>query len=505
MTESTHSTATDETNITTRKIGYLFGPLLFVMTLLTLPPVGMGEGAWIVCGLVMWMAVWWMSEAVPLPVTALLPVIIYPLAEILPLKKALVAYANPIIFLFMGGFLIAIAIQKCNLHVRIALNIVRIIGTRPDRMVAGFMTASAFLSMWISNTATMLMMLPIALSTVSLLREKMEKENFVAPKEFAICMLLGIAYASSVGGIGTLIGTPPNAIMSGYMRQAYDFEIGFFEWMKVGIPMVVVMITVMWFVMTRLLFALPRTDGSASRALIQSELAKLGPMSADEKRVTLIASLTALLWMFHPLISKVIPLTFNDTVIAMLGAMLLFTIPMETKTMRCVLTWKDAEKLPWGVLILFGGGLSMAGGFSATGLGDWIGAQFTSASEWPPIVMLVLVLVTITVTTTLMSNVASINVFIPIIVPMAVGLQIHPLFLAIPATMAASCAFMLPVSTANNAIAFGTGHVSIAQMARTGFILNLIALPILVALAYFVLIPVFGIDIGTVPDWALKH
>ncbi|MGE0755199.1 MAG: SLC13 family permease, partial [Alphaproteobacteria bacterium] len=240
-----------------------------------------------------------------------------------------------------------------------------------------------------------------------------------------------------------------------------------------------------------------------AKGLIESEMAKLGPMSSDEKRVTLVAVCTAALWMFNPLLSDVIPVKFDDTVIAMLGAMALFAIPMNWREPRFILDWKDAESLPWGVLILFGGGLSMATGFDASGLSGWIGTSFSTLSDLPPIILLVMVIGAVTVCTTLMSNVASINIFLPIIVPMAVGINMNPLFFTIPATMAASCAFMLPVSTANNAIAFGTGHVSIGQMARAGFLLNVVALPILVVLTYAIIIPVFGIDIGSLPAWAI--
>ncbi|MGE0755179.1 MAG: SLC13 family permease, partial [Alphaproteobacteria bacterium] len=259
MTASSYS----DTSLKIKKAGYLLGPAIFLFTLLTAPPDGMAVSAWNVCGLAAWMAIWWMTEAIPLAATALLPVLVYPLCNIVSLKDTLTPYANPIIFLFLGGFLIATAIQKTNLHLRIALTIVRFIGTKPDKVVAGFMVSSAFLSMWISNTATMLMMLPIALSVVALMRSQMEKDASCPPKEFGICMLLGIAYASSVGGIGTLIGTPPNAIMSGYMQQSFDLNIGFFEWMEVGVPMVIIMLFAMWWLMTRVLFCI-KTDGKAN-------------------------------------------------------------------------------------------------------------------------------------------------------------------------------------------------------------------------------------------------
>lgn len=484
-----------------RRLGFFLGPLLFVLTCLTVSPDELSDTGWVVVGLAGWMIIWWMTEAVPLSATALLPAVVFPLSGVMPVADAIEPYANPLIFLFLGGFIIAIAIQKCNLHLRIALGIVYIIGTRPDRIVGGFMVSCAFLSMWLSNTATMLMMLPICLSVVELMKDKMDRVDPSASRRFAICMLLAIAYASSVGGIGTLIGTPPNAIMSGYIQQTYGYQIGFMDWMMVGVPVVVVMVGFMWLVLTRWLFRFPTSDGQATHALIAEEISKLGRMSADEKRVAGVAVATAAMWMFHPALSSVIGLKFDDTLVALLGALALMCIPVSFKEHRFVMCWKDAEDLPWGTLILFGGGLSLAGGFESSGLAQWIGVSFSGASGLPAPVVLAAVITTLMLTTTLMSNVASINIFLPIIIPMAVGMNMNPLFLAIPATMAASCAFMLPVSTANNAIAFGTGKVSIGQMARAGLLLNIIALPLLMAATYLIAVPVFDIEPGILPEW----
>ena len=486
-----------------KKLGFAIGLMLFVLTQAFPAPVGLAPEGWVVAGLAAWMVVWWMTEAAPLSITALLPVVVLPLMEVVSLSDIVQPYANPVIFLFLGGFIIAIAIQQCNLHRRIALGIVSLIGTKPDRVIGGFMVAAAFLSMWISNTATMLMMLPIAFSIIALMKKNDSDGNPCDTQAFATCLLLALAFSSSVGGAGTIIGTPPNAIMSGFMQQSYGLEIGFVQWMMVGVPLVVIMVTTMWFVMTKFLFTLPKEDGSQTRELFKAEIKKLGSMSRAEKTVAIIAIATATLWLTHPFISQVIPFTFNDALIAMIGALALFFIPVNRREHRFVLSWAETEKhLPWGVLILFGGGLALAGAFESSGLATWIGTQFEGAAGLPPLVVLIAVVTVLMVTTTLMSNVASINIFLPIIVPMAVGMEMHPLFLAIPATMAASCAFMLPVSTANNAIAFGTGEVTIAQMARAGFWLNLIALPVLVALTYLLVLPVFGVEMGTVPDWA---
>lgn len=489
-----------------KKAGFFLAPLLFVLMYLLPVPTGMAYASWITSALVIWMVLWWMTEAVPLPVTALLPAIIFPTFGIMPIQETLYPYTNPVIFLFLGGFIIATAIQHNNLHLRVALNIVRIIGTRPDRLLGGFMIASAFLSMWISNTATMLMMLPIVLSVVSLISKKMERSGEDVPKGFAACMLLGIAFSSSVGGIGTLIGTPPNAIMSGFLQQSYNLEIDFFQWMLAGIPVVVVMVFVMWFFMGRIMYRLPRTGGAAGYELISEEIEKLGSMSREEKIVTGVAATTAFLWVFKPLINEVIPFDVHDAVIAMIGALLLFMIPVSPREHRFTLTWNEAEKqLPWGVLILFGGGLSLASGVSASGLDQWMGTQFSGMEGLPPLLILFIVVIVVQATTSLMSNVASINIFLPIILPLSISMGMNPLYFIIVATMSASCAFLLPVSTANNAIAFSTGKVSIAQMVRTGIWLNLLSLPVLFIMQYLVIMPVFGIDPHVIPDWAIER
>ncbi len=500
-TDETHTIrAKVDVGVLIKRIGFVVGPLLFALAFVIPPFEGMNANTWFTAALAAWMIIWWMTEALPLSATALLPTVIFPLMEIMSIKKALIAYANPVIFLFLGGFIIAIALEKTNLHLRLALNIIKAIGTKPSRMLAGFMVAAAFLSMWISNTATMLMMLPIALSVVKLMDERL-RELGQSSEGFATALLLGIAYASSVGGIGTLIGTPPNAIMSGFMQQSFNVEIDFFQWMMAGIPVVIVFITIMWWVMSFIMFKLPNRGGASSAEMIMVELKRLGKMKRPEITVACIACFTAFLWVAKPLINEVIPFDVHDSVIAMMGALLLFMVPTHTKNHEFAITWKDAEKLPWGVLILFGGGLSLAAGFQASGLAEWISSRFSSMQGYSPLLLMIIVTALIQIVTTIMSNVASINIFLPILIPMAIALHIHPMYLVIPATMAASCAFMLPVSTANNAIAFSTGRVSIGQMVKMGFWFNLISLPLLIVMMHLVIMPVFDINPTELPAW----
>lgn len=500
-----HSART-KTSLHIRKAGFWLAPLLFLLTLLSAPPEGMEATTWHTAGLAIWMILWWVTEALPLSATALLPAIILPLLNVMDLREALTPFANPIIFLFLGGFIIALAIEKCRLHLRIALNIMRFIGTRPDRMVGGFMAAAAFLSMWISNTATMLMLLPVSLSAVAILTEKMGGEKSPEAKRFGVAMLLGLAYASSVGGIGTIIGTPPNAILSGYLSNNYGYELSFVQWMSVGVPVAVLMTFLMWWVMVKWLCPVGKTLGaSASDSLLRDELAKLGPMRREEKTVAGIALATALLWTFRPLVNEILPFELNDTIIALIGALALFAAPVNWKKQQFVLNWSDTDKLPWGVLILFGGGLSLASGFEVSGLAQWIGGYFTRMPDMPLFLWFTLTIIMVQVTTSLMSNVASINIFLPILAPAAVAMNINPLFLAIPAAMSASCAFMLPVSTANNAIAYGTGRVSIREMVRIGFWLNLMSIPVLMIVGYTVMMLAFDIEPGVVPAWAMPQ
>lgn len=482
--------------------GFFVGPALFILMLISPVPEGMNPLTWKTLALTALMVTWWVTESVPLPITALLPIILFPVLEIMPLKSAAAPFAHPIIFLFMGGFILAMAIEKSKLHLRIALKIVDLIGSRPDRMVGGFMLATGFLSMWISNTATVLMMLPMALSVITLLTPVIEKTSPLAARNFTVCLLLGIAYASSIGGVGTLIGTPPNAFTKGYFNATYQVEISFLEWMKIGVPFSISMLLAMWFLLTRIIFPIRLGGETLSENIIKDECNKLGAVSREERLAGIIALITATCWMSESYIGDFIP-GFNEVTVALLAALALFIIPLNFKKNDYLLTWKDVEKLPWGILLLFGGGLSLAGGFESTGLAEWIGLQFDGTGDAMPHWMLVaLVVSAMSVASTFMSNVAATTLLIPIIAPIAVGMGENPMIFAIPATMAASCAFMLPVSAAANAIVFSSGRISIKDMVRAGFCMNLMGIALLTFLALTFLPMLMNVTLGEVPDWA---
>jgi len=458
-------------------IGLFLGPLLLVACLLTDPPAGLSETAWRTVGMAAMMAVWWSTEAIPIPATSLLPVLLIPLLGIDSLAKATAPYANPTIFLFLGGFLLGLAMQRWNLHKRIALATLLAVGNQPSRQIAGFMIATAFISMWVSNTATSIMMLPIGLSVIGLLTEGSAREQ---SERFATALLLGIAYAASVGGIATLIGTPPNALLAAFLRENHDVHIGFGQWMLLGVPVTAGMLLFTWWWLTRGGF---RLSGGDSRSMLQQEMAALGPMSRQEKLVALIFTLAALAWIFQPLLAEPLP-ELNDTSIAIGAALLLFLIPANVKERTFLLDWQTANKLPWGVLLLFGGGLSLAGVIGASGLAEWIAQSLGGLDMLPLILMIGLVALVITFLTEITSNTATAAAFLPLLGALAVAQGLPPQMLAIPAAIAASCAFMMPVATPPNAIVFGTGEMRIQSMIKAGFALNLFGVFFVTLLCY---------------------
>jgi sodium-dependent dicarboxylate transporter 2/3/5 len=458
-------------------IGLFLGPLLLAACLLTDPPAGLSETAWRTVGMAAMMAVWWSTEAIPIPATSLLPVLLIPLLGIDSLAKATAPYANPTIFLFLGGFLLGLAMQRWNLHKRIALATLLAVGNQPSRQIAGFMIATAFISMWVSNTATSIMMLPIGLSVIGLLTEGSAREQ---SERFATALLLGIAYAASVGGIATLIGTPPNALLAAFLRENHDVHIGFGQWMLLGVPVTAGMLLFTWWWLTRGGF---RLSGGDSRSMLQQEMAALGPMSRQEKLVALIFTLAALAWIFQPLLAEPLP-GLNDTSIAIGAALLLFLIPANVKERTFLLDWQTANKLPWGVLLLFGGGLSLAGVIGASGLAEWIAQSLGGLDMLPLILMIGLVALVITFLTEITSNTATAAAFLPLLGALAVAQGLPPQMLAIPAAIAASCAFMMPVATPPNAIVFGTGEMRIQSMIKAGFALNLFGVFFVTLLCY---------------------
>lgn len=464
-------------------IGLGAGALLCVVMLCMPPPSDMPLPAWRTAAVGILMAVWWMTEAIPISATALLPLALFPLLGIADIRGAAAPYANPLVFLFLGGFLIAAGMQRWNLHRRLALRIIAMMGPRPYAILAGFMIASAFLSMWVSNTATALMMLPIGLSVAELVRRTDSKEV----EHFTIGLMLIIAYSCSIGGMATLVGTPPNAFFAGFMLETYDMSVGFVEWMQIGAPMVLIALPIMYFVLTRGVYPVKIREIPGGAAFIRSELTAMGRMSRPEKMVMALFVTAAVLWMARPLLSPAVP-GLSDAGIAMGVGLLFFLLPVNVPKRVFLLEWNDAERLPWGLLILFGGGLSLAAAINDTGLASWLGAQADLIENWPVFLIILAIATTIIFLTELTSNIATVAAFLPIVASVGVGLGESPLVFAVPAVLAASCAFMLPVATPPNAIVYSSEYVTIPRMARAGILLNILFV-FLVSLIGYVLLP----------------
>lgn len=474
----------------TKTIGFLLGCVIFAILISVPPPEGLSSDGWHTAAVALLMATWWITESIPIAATALVPIVAFPILQISGIDNTLTPYAHPLIFLFLGGFVIAIAMEKWDLHRRIALNIVNFVGTDPHSIIIGFIIASAFLSMWVSNTATALMMLPIALSVLKLVNNNSESQQESA--HFDLCLLLGIAYGCNVGGIGTLIGTPPNALLAGFMEDSYGIEISFANWMLFGIPVLIVALPVLYFVLTRWVYPIAIDRLPGGKELFAQKLDELGTISTPEIKVAVVFSITALLWIFRPLLSNAFP-GLSDTGIAIAAALSLFLIPVDVPDRDFILKWNDAEELPWGVLILFGGGLSLASAISSTGLAEWIGGGVQVLSGWPIFLLLLLIVTLIVFLTEVTSNTATTAAFLPIMGSVAVGLALEPLLFTLPVAVAASCAFMLPVATPPNAIIYGSGRIHIPEMARAGMWLNVVFILLTSLFAYYLAPLVFGI------------
>ncbi len=472
------------------ELGLFGGALLFGGMLWAGPPEGLDGAAWHTAAAGALMAVWWMTEALPLPATALVPLVLFPVLGVAGIRETAAPYANPLIFLFLGGFVIAEGMQRWNLHRRIALGIITRIGTRPGAVILGFLAASAFLSMWVSNTATALMMLPIGLSVVELMHAGGAEAGREA-RSFAVALMLGIAYGCSIGGLGTLIGTPPNTLLAAFMSETYGYQIGFAQWMLVGIPLVLIGLPMTYLVLTRVVFRLGFTSLPGGRELLEGERRKLGRMSGPEWKVALVFLVVAALWMTRPLLANVVP-GLSDAGIAIFGAVVLFLLPAGRGGGQ-LLTWEDAERLPWGVLILFGGGLTLASAINDTGLAAWIGEGLSGVQAWPLPLLVFAITATVILLTELTSNTATAAAFLPIVASVAVGIGEDPLLFALPAAVAASCAFMLPVATPPNAIVYGSGVIRISDMARAGLVLNVLFSLLITLFTFTIISFVFGL------------
>lgn len=426
------------------------------------------------------MATWWMTAAIPLPVTALLPLVLFPLLGVLDIRAAAAPYASSVIFLFLGGFILGLAMEKSRLHKRIALGIVGFTGTDPRRLVGGFMLAAAALSMWISNTATAIMLLPVAISLIDTLEER----DPATPPALATALLLGIAYGTSIGGLGSLLGSPPNIVLANYVENELGGSMTMLEWMRFGIPSVIILLPVTWWVLVNVTCRLPRQGNGHAAATIDAELASLGEWRPAEKRVLAIFLLAVFAWLFRqPLATLPWLAHLNDTVIAVSAAIALFLVPSGEKD-AALMDWQTAERLPWGILLLFGGGLSLATAITGSGLDQSIASAFALLGDVPLLVVILAVVTLVIFVTELSSNTATANTFIPILAAAAIGLAASPMPIIVAAALASSCAFMLPVATPPNAIVFGSQRIPIETMIRAGWRLNLLAIPVLTAIAW---------------------
>jgi sodium-dependent dicarboxylate transporter 2/3/5 len=447
----------------------------------------MSVAAWRTAAVGALMATWWITEAIPIPATALLPIVLFPLLGVATVAETTAPYANPVIYLFLGGFLIAMALESCGLHKRMALAILRVVGARPANLILGFMLATGFISMWVSNTATVVMMLPMATSVIALARGGYGESDGAAggpqSRAFSLALLLGIAYAASIGGLGTLIGTPPNALLAGFMAETYGVRIGFAEWMLLGVPIVIVGLPFAWLLLTRWLHPVGSEPIAGGAAMVSDESRALGKITRAEWVVGTITALTAAAWVTRPILEQWVP-SITDTGIAIAGALLMFIVPLAWSPPRVALTWVQAERLPWSVLILFGGGLSLAAAIQRTGLAGWIGTELGALAGWPLFAVILAVTTVVIFLTELTSNTATAAAFLPVVASLAVGIGADPLMLAVPTALAASCAFMLPVATPPNAIVYGTGAVSVPQMARAGLWLNVFFMLLLPLVVY---------------------
>ena len=488
-----------------RKIGLWLGAAVFVAIEALPAPEGLSAAGWHCAAVALLVAVWWVSEAIPLSATALLPVALFPVLGVLPLDETAAPYAHRVVLLLLGGFIIALAMQRWGLHRRIALLIVSQVGSRPENIVGGFMLACGLTSMWVFNTTTTIMMLPIALSVIDLLRGGAPRRpgDEAARRNFATALMIGVAYAATIGGSGTLIGTAPNVVLAGFMSETYGYEVGFAQWMAVGVPMVAIMLPAAWLVLTRVAFPMrmPPIEGHAG--LIRAQLAEMGPMSRGERVVALAVGAAAFLWVFRPLLADLLPgLALNDTSIAMAVAVALFVVPVEPRKGVFAMSGEWAAKIPWGVVVLFGGGLALAAGIKSSGLADWIGDSTSGVAALPTLAVILVIVTLIIFLTELTSNTATTSTFLPIVAGIAVGIGENPFLLVFPTVLAANCAFMMPVATPPNAVVFASGHITVPQLIRGGIWVNLVGIAASTLVAYTAVRLAFGVEAGVLPDWA---
>lgn len=481
------------------RFGLYLGPIAFLFIYFFAESPGLNPDAKAMLALTVWMAAWWITEAIPIAGTALLPLILMPLLGILKIAPVSANYMHPTVLLYMGGFLLATGIEKWGLHRRIALNIINLLGTNLRTIVLGFIAATGLLSMWISNSATALMMLPIGLAVVSQFKVQLGEQNHRLADSLGKNIMLGIAYSASIGGMATLIGTPTNAILSAVVKQLYNYEIAFDEWMLFGLPFSLILLIICWYYLVAFGNKLPRDfQLSEGKSVISSQLKALGKITFEEKTVLVVFGLVCFSWITRSfLLTNFIP-GIDDTIIVLTGVVLLLILPSSTSVDR-ILDWKTAEKIPWGVLILFGGGLALAEGFKETGLAEWLGQKFTLIEGVGFFVLLLIIIGSVNFLTEVTSNVATASMLLPILASVAIKLDLHPFGLMVGATLAASCAFMLPVATPPNAVVFGSGYLQMKDMVKAGLWLNFLSILIITLMVYYILPWLWGIELQKYP------
>jgi len=484
----------------------ILGPLMFITCMWWVKQPDLSEEGVAVMACTLWVACWWILEVIPISVTALLPIILFPLSGAMDLETTTAAFGHRYIFLYIGGFTLAIAIERWNLHKRIALHIIRLIGTDRKMIVLGFMLATALLSMWISNTATSVMMLPIGLAIIGQFGSG-NGGTEADKKSFGRVLMLSIAYSASIGGIATLVGTPPNLVLAGVVQQIFNIEITFFSWMMIGLPISAFLLFTCWKYLTWAKEFQVEQPMKGGIQQIKEQIRALGSVSTPEKRILTVFALTALAWICRSfLINPFFP-AVDDTIIAIIAAVLLFMIPAGSEDeVRPLINWEEAVKLPWGVLLLFGGGLAIAKGFSTSGLAEWIGEQLSLLEGLSLVLTLLVLVVAVNFLTEITSNLATTAMLLPILATLAAVIGVHPYMLMVAATLAASCAFMLPVATPPNAIVFGSGYIKIPEMVKTGIWMNIISIVVICIAVYFILPYLWSFSPNQFPNhWGINH
>ena len=478
-----------------KKIGFFLGPILFVLTRYTLDSEGLSDQGNAILASTFWIAIWWITEAIPIAATSLMPIILFPLSGGLSLSETTSSFGHRFIFLYIGGFILALAIEKWNLNKRIALNIISLIGANVQKVILGFMLATAFLSMWISNTATAVMMLPIGIAIIKQMKDLKntpENENLL----FGKALMLSIAFSASIGGVATLIGTPPNIIFAGIIQELYNIEISFLKWFMFGLPLSIILLFIAWVYLTNVAFKFKQDKFVEGKKEINRQLKGLGSISYEEKIVLAVFVLTGLAWITRTfLLNRFLP-NLDDSIIALIAGISLFIFQAKITSGKKekIMNWEDAVKLPWGILLLFGGGLAIAQGFQSSGLATWVAQNMVQLEGFSVFLILLVVITAVNFLTEITSNLATTAMLLPILAPTAVILGVHPYILMVGATVAASCAFMLPVATPPNAVVFGSGYLKMSDMVRVGVLMNFISITIILLMVYFVLPVLWGFD-----------